>query len=240
MSTEQNLEQNPQQEGPRVVLFDVNETLSDLSPLAARFVAVGQPASACSLWFASVLRDAFALSTAGECPSFSEVARQTMLHQFSRTELHKPLEESVDHVLAGLDELPVHADVVSGVTRLHDAGHRLVTLSNGSAAIAERLLADAGVRDRFEHVLSVDDAGAWKPDGRAYGYAAQVCGVEPGEVVLVAVHPWDVDGAARAGLRTAWVDRSEAHYPTTFTRPDHTVADLDELAEVLGEAPAAG
>ena len=220
-------------DAPSVIVFDVNETLSDLSPLAARFVAVGQPASACSLWFASVLRDAFALSVAGERPTFAEVARETMLHQFSRTELHRPLEESVDHVLAGLQELPVHADVVSGVAHLHDAGFRLVTLSNGSASIAERLLTDAGVRDRFEHVLSVEEAGAWKPDARSYAWAAEQCGVEVADMALVAVHPWDVDGAARAGLRTAWVDRSEAHYPATFTAPTWTVPGIDALADAL-------
>ena len=218
---------------PTVIVFDVNETLSDLSPLAARFVAVGQPASACSLWFASVLRDAFALATAGESPTFAQVARETMLHQLSRTELHRPLEESVDHVMAGLEQLPVHADVVSGVSQLHDAGFRLVTLSNGATSIAERLLTDAGIRDRFEHVLSVEQAGAWKPDARAYAYAAEQCGVEPSQMVLVAVHPWDVDGAARAGLRTVWVDRWEAHYPATFTAPTHTVPGIDALTDVL-------
>ncbi|MCW2820068.1 MAG: haloacid dehalogenase, type [Marmoricola sp.] len=218
---------------PAVVVFDVNETLSDLSPLAARFVAVGQPASACSLWFASVLRDAFALSVAGQRPTFAEVARETMLHQFSRTELHRPLEESVDHVLAGLRELPVHADVVSGVAQLHDAGFRLVTLSNGSTSIAEKLLTDAGVRDRFERVLSVEEAGVWKPGAGSYAWAAEQCGVEVSDMVLVAVHPWDVDGAARAGLRTAWVDRSEAHYPATFTAPTWTVAGIDALTDAL-------
>lgn len=226
---------------PSVIVFDVNETLSDLSPLAARFVAVGQPASACSLWFASVLRDGFALSVAGARPTFADVAREAMLHQFSRTELHRPLEQSVDHVMEGLTTLPVHADVVSGVAQLHDAGFRLVTLSNGSASIAEKLLTDAGIRDRFAHVLSVEDAGAWKPDRRAYAYAAEQCGVAADELLLVAVHPWDLDGAARAGLATAWVDRSEAHYPQSFRAPTHTVPGIDVLADVLADAlPGAG
>ena len=226
---------------PSVIVFDVNETLSDLSPLAARFVAVGQPASACSLWFASVLRDGFALSVAGGRPIFADVARQTMLHQLSRTELHGTLEQSVDHVMEGLTTLPVHADVVSGVARLHDAGFRLVTLSNGSASIAERLLTEASIRDRFEHVLTVEDAEAWKPDARAYAWAAERCGVTAEEMVLVAVHPWDLDGASRAGLATAWVDRSEAHYPQTFRAPTHTVPGIDALADVLaGALPGAG
>ena len=226
---------------PSVIVFDVNETLSDLSPLSARFVAVGQPASACPLWFASVLRDGFALSVAGGRPVFAEVAREAMLHQLSRTELHRTelhrtLEQSVDHVMEGLATLPVHADVVSGVAQLHDAGFRLVTLSNGAASIAEDLLAAAGIRDRFERVLSVEDAGAWKPDPRAYAYAAEQCGVAADDVLLVATHPWDLDGASRSGMATAWVDRSEAHYPQTFRAPTYAVPGIDALPDVLAGA----
>lgn len=223
---------------PAVIVFDVNETLSDLSPLAARFVAAGVPASACSLWFTSVLRDGFALSVAGGRPSFGVVARETLLHQLSRTDLHKPLEQAADQILEGLDELPVHPDVVSGVAQLHDAGFRLATLSNGATSIAERLLGDAGIRDRFEQVLSVDDAGAWKPARQAYEYAAEACGVAPEDLLLVATHPWDLDGAARAGLATAWVDRSEAYYPATFHAPTLRVPSIDHLLDALTAADA--
>ena len=51
------------------------------------------------------------------------------------------------------------------------------------------------------------------------------------------MHPWDIDGAARAGLRTAWIDRTGAAYPTHLTPPDRTVATVAELA---AGAPAAG
>ncbi len=163
-----------------VIVFDVNETLSDLSPLAARFVAVGAPASAASLWFTSVLRDGFALSVAGVRPDFAEVARESLAARLSVTTLDQPLDQAVEHVLGGLTELPVHADVTQGVQDLAAAGFRLVTLSNGGTALGEKLLGDAGLRDHFERLLSVDDAPAWKPSREAYGYAARECGVRAG------------------------------------------------------------
>ena len=221
---------------PSVIVFDVNETLSDLSPLAARFVAVGAAASASQAWFASVLRDGFALSLAGHRPVFAELAREALAAHLSVTTLRRPLDEAVAHVLEGLPQLPVHQDVVEGVNALADAGIRLVTLSNGSPSIAEGLLEEAGVRDRFEHVLSVEGNSPWKPHPDAYAYAAGVCAVGPGEMMLVATHPWDVDGANRAGLQSAWVNRSESHYPQTFTAPTCTVGGLDELADVLEDA----
>jgi 2-haloacid dehalogenase len=141
---------------------------------------------------------------------------------------------AVAHVLDGFATLSVHPDVPAGVRALRARGLRLVTMSNGAAAVAEKLLGDARLRGEFEHVLSVEDAGVWKPAPGAYGYVAQVCGVAPADLLMVAVHPWDLDGAARAGLRTAWVDRTGAPYPGWCRTPDHVVPSLALLAEALG------
>jgi 2-haloacid dehalogenase len=52
-------------------------------------------------------------------------------------------------------------------------------------------------------------------------------------MVLVAVHPWDIDGAARAGMRTAWLDRDGRPYPSYASGPTHRVRSLEELAGIL-------
>ncbi len=103
----------------------------------------------------------------------------------------------------------MHPDVVDGVRALSELGIRMVTLSNGSSTVADRLLQGAGVREAFERLLTVEDAGVWKPAARAYAYALEGCGVDPEDAMLVAVHPWDIDGASRAGLATAWINRSD-------------------------------
>jgi 2-haloacid dehalogenase len=138
--------------------------------------------------------------------------------------------DAVQHVMAGVQNLPVHPDVPAGVRALRAAGHRLATLSNGAAEVAAVLLGRAGVRDQFEALLSVEDAGAWKPARAAYLYAADRLRVRPAEATLVAVHPWDIDGAARAGLRTAWINRTGAAYPAHLTSPERTVRTVGELA----------
>ncbi len=216
-----------------VIAFDVNETLADLSPLAARFVEVGAPASLAGLWFASVLRDGFALTVAGESRPFAEVGAALLHEMLPEEQLNRPREVAVGHVLDGMDALTPHPDVPRAVRELAEQGLRLVTLSNGAARVADRLLSAADLRDEFEHVLSVDDAGAWKPAARAYRYAAEVCGVDPAGMLMVAVHPWDLEGAARAGLQTAWVNRSERPYPSVFGEPTHTVGSLEDLVEIL-------
>lgn len=218
---------------PRVVVFDVNETLSDMGPIAARFVDVGAPAHLAATWFASLLRDGFALTAAGGTAPFARLGAGALRVALHGRLLNRSVEEAVAHIMGGFAELTVHDDVRDGVWALAAAGCRLVTLSNGATAIAEQLLARAGIRDAFERLLSVEDAGTWKPASAAYAYAARECDVALDEMMLVAVHPWDIDGAHRAGLRTAWINRTDALYPDYFNRAILDATSLVHLAHQL-------
>lgn len=222
---------------PEVVVFDVNGTLSDLSGFAPRFTEAGAPPGAAEVWLAAVLRDGMALAAAGTGVPFSTVASECLravLFTEGQGGAPDPVVDGVvEGLVAGFSELDLHEDVVPGVERLAQAGLRLVTLSNGSAAVAEQLIGRVGIGDRFEACLSVDEPGVWKPAAKAYRYAADVCGVEPGAMTMVAVHPWDVDGAARAGMGTAWVNRRGAPYPGYFSAPDRIVGAIGDLAAHL-------
>ena len=218
---------------PSLLIFDVNETLSDMAPMAGRFQDVGAPPHLAQLWFAELLRDGFALTASGNIESFATLSAEALRVRLDGQPLDRPLEEAVDHVMQGFSELAVHPDVVEGVRALSDLGIRLVTLSNGAATVADALLRGAGVRDRFERLLTVEDAGVWKPALRAYAYALEECGVDPMDAMLVAVHPWDIDGARRASLATAWIDRAGGRYPSYFAAADVKAASLVELADTL-------
>ncbi|MGE0026358.1 MAG: haloacid dehalogenase type II [Thermoleophilia bacterium] len=222
---------------PEVLAFDVNETLSDMEPLALRLADVGLEGHALPAWFASVLRDGFALAVSGASAPFAAVAQEVLRGMLPATRPGRALDDDVAHVMDGFAALSVHPDVATGLRGLADDGYRVVTLSNGSASVAERLLEGAGVRDRVEAVLSVEDVGVWKPAAEAYLHAARSCGVPPARVMMVAVHPWDTDGAARAGLRAAWIDRGgRGAYPGHFTPPEITADGIDHLAEALRAA----
>lgn len=223
---------------PSVVVFDVNETLSDMRPMAQRFVDLGLPPQLAAIWFAGVLRDGFALAAVGSSAPFAAVADGTLRTLFVGQPPDREVDAAVEHVIQGFTALQVHADVSPGVRALTEAGLRLVTLSNGSAGVADTLLSSAGLRGSFERLLTVEDAGSWKPVRAAYEYAAQQCQVELGDMVLVAVHPWDIDGAARAGLQTAWVDRAGAPYPGHFTPPTFAVSGIDDLVRKLADPPS--
>lgn len=219
---------------PAVVIFDVNETLSDMAPLADSFMRVGLGPGEVEAWFAGVLRDGFALTSVGVNPAFTDVAAEALrVRLVARGVADQDVESAVEEVLATFGSLRVHPDVVAGVRALRELGVRLVTLSNGSAGVAEGLLNRAGLGDAFERLLSVEDAAAWKPAPASYAHALSSCGVAAGEAMLVAVHPWDIDGAGRAGLQSGWLNRSHARYPSYFTTPDLVAPDLVELAAAL-------
>ncbi len=222
---------------PDVVVFDVNETLSDMAPIAARFRDIGLGEQAASTWFASVLRDGFAVAACGGAVPFAEVASGNlalMLEAAGRPPERR--ERDVATVLSALRDLDAHPDVQPGMQALADHGYRLVTLTNGSVALSEPMFARAGVLELFEHRLSVHDAGRWKPDPAAYAYALTVCSVPAERAALVAVHPWDVHGAQRAGLLGVWVNRTGGGYPPYLPAPDVTVARLTDLPSALAQA----
>jgi 2-haloacid dehalogenase len=220
---------------PTVIVFDVNETLSDMSAMDRAFTQAGAPAELARLWFSTVLREGFALAAAGNAARFADIGTEVLTGLLDSADVRDP-GETAARLTASMADLPLHPDVAGGIRALHQGGNRLITLSNGSAQVAERLMTASGLEGTFEGFLSVEDAGAWKPHRVAYQYAAQHCATPADEMLLVAVHPWDVHGAARAGMRTAWVNRNGAAYPSYYARPDLTVAALTDLAPALATA----
>jgi 2-haloacid dehalogenase len=121
---------------------------------------------------------------------------------------------------------------------LADAGVRVCCLTNGSAEVTAAFLARTGLERYSERVISVAEAGTWKPPARVYHHAADVLGLPPERVALVAVHAWDCHGAKRAGLTTGWSSRLEGGYGSLFAPADVIGASLTEVADGLLALPA--
>ena len=219
--------------GIRGVVFDVNETLSDMAPMADAFETVGAPGSLAKTWFAGVLRDGFALSTVGDSEHFAAIANNQLRVVLHSARLRGSLDQAVESILHKLRTLSLHPDVADGVRALTADGLQVLTLSNGSSDLAAQLFAEAGLREEVSHLLSVEDASLWKPAEQAYRLASEASGLALEQLLLVAVHPWDIHGAARAGMRTAWINRTGEPYPTYFLAPDFTVSAVSELADAI-------
>jgi 2-haloacid dehalogenase len=216
----------------RVVAFDVNETLFSLDSLGLVFATVGLNPATVPLWFARLLRDGFALTAMGQYRPFGDLAAQTL----RAMDPDKIDDAAVAAVLGAFRQLDPHPDVEPALRMLHDAGIPAVTLTNGSADLVGALLNRAGLHGLVRRSLSVDDIRRWKPAPEPYLWAAQQLGAGPGQVALVASHPWDCAGAHTAGLTSGWVNRAGAAWPTVFPPPDAVGRDLTAVVTGLLDA----
>jgi 2-haloacid dehalogenase len=212
---------------PAVVAFDVIETLASLEPLRARLTQTGQPPGLLEAWYTRTLRDGMALSATGDYTGFTEVADAAL-----RGLTHYTIsDDQVAYVMAGFDELPAFPDALPAVTRLAEAGLRVACLTNGSASFTSSFVERAGLR--VDRIISVGEVYRWKPASVVYLYAAEVLGVSPDRLALVAAHDWDCHGAKRAGLTTGWVSRKAGGFGAPFAPPDVRGEDLTEVAAKL-------
>ncbi|QAV69589.1 haloacid dehalogenase type II [Salinibacterium sp. UTAS2018] len=220
---------------PATIFFDVNETLSDLTPVGDAFDAVGANREIASSWFASILRDGFALTATSSEARFLAIATANARDALGSITLRLPLDDAVDAVISAFSNVSLHSDVAPGIRALQQEDHRLFTLSNGPANNAERMLADAGIADAMAGFLSVEGHSPWKPARASYESALTRTGtqVSSASAYLVAVHPWDIHGAIAAGLLAIWVNRGNKTYPEHFLKPTTSVTSFHELASAF-------
>ncbi|MFC5956312.1 haloacid dehalogenase type II [Streptomyces pratens] len=126
--------------------------------------------------------------------------------------------------------LPPWPDTVAGLARL-DERFPLIGLSNASRTALLGLNAHAGLR--WHQALSAEDARTCKPDPAVYQLAVTVSGLPPERLLMVAAHAWDLRGAQRLGLRTAYVARLVGDPPTSSDGFDLYADDLSGLADRL-------
>ena len=219
---------------PELLLFDVNETLLDLSKLRQAINQEFASEFAFKQWFGLLLQYSLVDTVTGAYHDFGQIGDAALLMLSQALGQAAPALARRQELLALLAELPPHPDVVPGLAALRRAGYRLATLTNSPPATQRRQLAYAGLSEFFEQQLSIDAGQRYKPHPATYQAACQQLGVAPAAALLVAAHGWDVAGALRAGLGAAFVARpGQAAYPLA-PAPTYTAATLEALAAQLG------
>jgi 2-haloacid dehalogenase len=168
--------------------------------------------------------------------SFDELHEATLGELLDERGLELPNERR-DALVRAWHQLDPWPDVVAGLELLRRRWV-VAALSNGNLAFLVDLARHADLR--FDCLLSAELAGVYKPEAEVYLTGIRLLGVKPGEVMMVAAHPFDLKGARAAGLRTAFIDRPLEYGPGSPRREDPdadiSVKNLDELAPRL-EAP---
>ena len=161
---------------------------------------------------------------------YLDSARRALIHVL-RLYRVAHTEDSVRDLLQVFQRLQPFDDAQTGLLRLGQR-YRLVALSNGDRALVEHL-ATNNVEATFDRCLSVDSVGRFKPHPSVYRMAAGELDCEPGEIMMVAAHAFDILGARACGYRGAYVNRYELPYEESELVPDFEVPDFSELADRL-------
>ncbi|WP_423823889.1 haloacid dehalogenase type II [Salinisphaera sp. SPP-AMP-43] len=212
------------------LVFDVNETLLDLSALDPVFTDLFGSADTRTQWFASVLHWSTITTLTGRFIDFSTLAGHC-LDQLGERHGRPLSDEQRQRVFDTVATLAPHDDVVDALSRLRDAGFRLTALTNSAQATVDAQFANSGLTSLFDHVLSVEAAGCYKPHPNAYAVATGTLAARPHDLRLIACHDWDVTGALRAGLKAAFVARGDTSINAAGERPDIVGDGLNAVAE---------
>lgn len=214
-----------------VVVFDVNETLLDLGALAPRFEQL-LPARLLGVWFSRMLRNSLVASITSTYAPFDRQGVDALVATGESVGVEVD-EVQAAEIVAGMEELPPHPDVIPALQRLTDAGYRMATLTNSAPSVVTAQVTNAGLGAFFERLLSVDELRLFKPAPETYRYAAEQLDVPIGRIRLVAAHDWDVTGAMRAGAQAAFVARKGASLGPLSETPDVVGPDLMAVADAL-------
>jgi 2-haloacid dehalogenase len=192
----------------RILVFDVNETLLDITVLEPLFVRLLGDARVLRQWFAELVLYSEALTLSGLYADYAEVGA-AVLKMLAAIHAVPLKTDDAEELARTMRQLPPHADVVPALTMLADAGFRMVTLTNSPSSGGRSPLDNAGLGPHFERQFSVDTSvKRFKPAPQTYALVAQSLGVELGALRLVAAHAWDTLGAMAAGCAAAMVTRA--------------------------------
>lgn len=134
-----------------------------------------------------------------------------------------------ENLLGAYRKMDTFAEVPRVLTALKSSGAQLAILSNGDPDMLTELVGAANLTSTFDAVISVADAGIFKPSARVYRLVTDRFAVQPGTVTFLSSNRWDIAGASAFGFRTTWVNRAGAPDEYPDMPADRVVRDLTAL-----------
>ena len=223
----------------KVLVFDQYGTIVDMqkglteavTPFLARKGWTGDAGSFVTWWRRTHFENSMidALCDRGHTP-YRQIGHRAVSYVMDRCGIAYTQDE-VRSLVAGIEALKPFPDVVAALERLRGAGQKLAILSNGDRDMLEA--AGPHIGFRFDHVISAEDAGYFKPHWKTYARAEEVIGAARSSCLFVANHAFDCIGAKAYGMRTAFIDRRKRPFGETPHQPDLIVANFTELGAML-------
>lgn len=216
----------------KVIAFDVNETLLDLSALDVHFERIFGSSALRAQWFAQMLQLSFVGGLTGRYVDFGTAQRAALEMVAQRHGVPASVQE-IAHLVDRMMSLPPHPEVADALSRLDGTPLTVVALTNSTEPVAEAQLANAGIRAHFKRVMSADSVRHLKPAPEPYRSVARAFDVDVADVRLVAAHSWDVSGALAAGCTAAFVARPGMVLSPIGPQPDIVGVDIADVVDQI-------
>lgn len=219
---------------PKILFFDVNETLLDLTEMKAKVGTVlhGRD-DLLSLWFTTMLHYSLVTSASGHYEHFGHIGAAALQMVAANNGISISEKDARQTIEKALSTLPAHPDVKPALSALKESGYTLVSFTNSSNKDVKNQFAYAGLTNFFDECLSVEDVGKFKPFYDTYAWAARKMNATPEECMLIAAHGWDVAGAIWSGWRAAFVGRPGQQQFPLAPRTELEAPDLIKMADLL-------
>ncbi|HEU4792355.1 MAG TPA: HAD family hydrolase [Nitrolancea sp.] len=215
---------------PRLVLFDLDDTLCDHSTsLRVRLHMAFGPAfdGISGVDLHEVVEASAARSIAGT-EHFAAV-----LGEFGVTDPERisgAIQRYIGDRYRGLKLYDESLEVIQAIRRRKQLG----LITNGPSKIQRDKLMWLDIAHLFPLALVSEEEGIAKPDPEIFHRALRLAGSQPDEAIYIGNAPEiDVAGAQAAGLHSVWINRGNQLWPGG-KRPDHEIADLRALLPLLG------
>ena len=219
--------------GISACVFDAYGTLFDVGNVsqAARDELPGRWQALAELWRTKQLQYTWLRSLAGHHADFWQVTRDALDHALDSLGLEaNGLRERLLHEYL---RITAYAEVEPMLRQLKARGKKLGVLSNGTPAMLEQALANAGIAAYFDAVMSVEDVGVYKPHPDVYALAPQRLQVPKDRICFVSSNGWDAWSAKAFGFTVLWCNRSAQPAERLPAVPGGQIADLSELPACL-------
>jgi 2-haloacid dehalogenase len=215
-----------------LIVFDVNETLLDLTTMEPTFERIFGDRGAMRLWFANLIMYSAALTVAGCYVPFTDIGSAVM-KMLADTRAIRIRDADSKELVEKFSTMPPHPEVPAALQKLRAAGFRLFTLTDNLPEIQTRQLENGRIVDFFERRFSADGVKHHKPSRQAYRHVEKELGVEPSRLCLIACHTWDTLGAVAAGWEAALIKRVGNDLLGVGPQPQIVGADLTDVADQL-------
>jgi 2-haloacid dehalogenase len=220
---------------PKVLVFDVNETLIDFESMHPLFERIFGEKKVLREWLGHLVMYSMTLTLSGLYKEYYSLG-MGLLKMVGDIHGKTVTQDDLEQLRTGMMTMPAHPDVVEGLKQLKAEGYCLVSLTNSPPnPNGQTPLEHAGFADLIEKQYSIHFAQAYKPAARVYHMVAQDLGVAPSECCLVAAHMWDTFGAQSVGFSGALITRkgNAVLKLEGCPLPNYVAPDLIALAAAL-------